>query len=116
VFGVGDYTFAPWKVAISGFYKQLHFAVVGTLEDKPTVLDDTSYFVACRSKEEARHIAGLLNSDVAREFFSAYVFWDAKRPITVDLLRRLDLQALSREVNGAPLPYILAYSNLSLWG
>jgi len=98
VFGIGSYTFAPWKVAISGFYKKLQFAVVGPHCGKPVVLDDTSYFVPCRSEQEARYVAGLLNSPTAREFFSAYVFWDAKRPITIDLLRRLDLSALAREL------------------
>ncbi len=95
VFGVGDYTFAPWKVAISGFYKKLQFATVGHHAGKPVVLDDTSYFVACQSEQEARFIAGLLNSQLAREFFSAFVFWDAKRPITIDMLGRLDLVALA---------------------
>lgn len=98
VFGVGEYTFSSWKVAISGFYKRLHFAVIGPYADKPVVLDDTSYFLACRTEQEAKFIAGLLNSDTAREFFSAFVFWDAKRPITIDLLRRLDLSALAREL------------------
>ena len=28
VFGVGPYSFAPWKVAISGFYKRLDFRCV----------------------------------------------------------------------------------------
>src|SRR5262249_33802840 len=69
VFGVGDYTFAPWKVCISGFYKQLKFVAVGTSEGKPIVLDDTGYFVPCGSEREARLIAWLLNSDVSREFF-----------------------------------------------
>jgi hypothetical protein len=98
VFGVGDYTFAPWKVCISGFYKNLHFATVGPYQGKPVVLDDTSYFVSCQSEEEAHFIAGLLNSRPAREFFSAFVFWDAKRPTTIDMLRRLDLSALAREL------------------
>ncbi len=100
VFGVGDYTFAPWKVAISGFYKRLTFAVVGNSAGQPTVFDDTVYFLPCRSEHEARSLAALLNSDVAREFFSAYVFWDAKRPITVDLLKKLNLVALAREIGG----------------
>jgi hypothetical protein len=98
VFGVGDYTFAHWKVAISGFYKELKFATIGPFAEKPVVLDDTSYFVYCQSEQEARCIAGLLNSQPAREFFSAFVFWDAKRPITIDLLRRLDLSALAHEL------------------
>jgi hypothetical protein len=98
VFGVGDYTFARWKVAISGFYKQLNFATIGPFAEKPVVLDDTSYFVPCQSEQEARYIADLFNSQPAREFFSAFVFWDAKRPITVDTLRRLDLSALACEL------------------
>jgi hypothetical protein len=95
VFGVGDYTFAPWKVAISGFYKRLHFAVLDSAAGKPVVLDDTGYFVPCRTEREARDLAALLNTDSAREFFGAFVFWDSKRPITVELLRRLDVSALA---------------------
>jgi hypothetical protein len=98
IFGVGDYTFAPWKVAISGFYKRLKFMVVGSSGGKPTVFDDTVYFLTCQSEEEARYICSLLNSEAAKGFFSAFIFWDAKRPITVDLLRRLDLRALAREL------------------
>ena len=97
VFGVGDYTFAPWKVAISGFYKRLDFQVVGSFDGKPIVPDDTVYFLPCRHEPDARRLAGLLNSDAARGFFSAFVFWDAKRPITAELLRRLDLGALADE-------------------
>jgi hypothetical protein len=96
---VGDYSFAYWKVAISGFYKKLHFKVVGPYGEKPVVLDDTCYFVACKTKEEAFLIAELLNSDIAKDFFSAFVFWDEKRPITVRLLKRLDLLVLARELD-----------------
>jgi hypothetical protein len=98
IFGVGDYTFAPWKVAISGLYKTLRFRVVGPEAGKPVVFDDTCYFVACGSRAEAELVAALLSSDIAREFFAAFVFWDAKRPITVDLLRRLDLRRLADEL------------------
>lgn len=98
IFGVGDYTFAPWKVAISGLYKKLEFRVIRPHEGKPVVLDDTCYFVACASEAEACFLARLLASEVAREFFSAFIFWDAKRPITADLLRRLDLRRLAQEL------------------
>ncbi len=98
IFGVGDYTFSPWKVGISGFYKRLKFVVVGNSNGRPTVLDDTGYFLPCQSEREARSIASMLNTKVAHEFFSAFTFWDAKRPITVDLLRKLNLTALAREL------------------
>jgi len=98
IFGVGDYTFAPWKVAISGLYKRLRFAVVGNYEGKPIVLDDTACFLPCRSEAEAEYVADLLNSPEARDFFTAFLFWDAKRPITVDILKRLSLPRLARQL------------------
>jgi len=98
VFGVGEYAFSPWKVAISGLYKKLHFAVVGTYDGKPIVLDDTCYFMPCQSEPEARYLAELLNSAAAEEFFKAFIFWDAKRPITAGILKRLNLAALAREL------------------
>jgi hypothetical protein len=98
VFGVGDYTFAPWKVAISGFYKKLEFVVLGPVKGRPVVLDDTSYFLPCHSKDQAEYLATLLNSPTARSFYEAFIFWDGKRPITADLLRRLDLRKLAVEL------------------
>ena len=98
IFGVGEYSFSPWKVVVSGFYKFFRFRVVGPIDKRPVVLDDTCYFLACNSEDEARFLAQLLNSTPAREFYSAYVFRDAKRPITIALLRRLDLLALAKEL------------------
>lgn len=98
VFGIGEYSFARWKVVISGFYKKLFFKVVGPYEEKPVVLDDTCYFITCRTQQEACFIAELLNSDIAKEFFSAFIFWDEKRPITLDKLKRLDLLKLACEL------------------
>ena len=40
----------------------------------------------------------MLNSEFARNFFSAFVFWDAKRPIKIEILQRLDLSLLAREL------------------
>ncbi len=98
IFGVGEYSFAPWKVAISGLYKKLHFAIIGSYEGKPIVLDDTCYFIPCGNRKEAEYLAGLLNSGIASQFFEAFIFWDKKRPITASILRRLDLTALAREL------------------
>lgn len=101
IFGVGKYSFSPWKVAISGFYKKLEFKVIGEFEEKPIMLDDTSYFIPCKDKFEAKYFASLLNSPLAKEFFETFVFWDAKRPITMELLRRLDLRKLAARLGVA---------------
>ncbi len=98
VFGVGDYAFAPWKIAISGFYKTLTFKVVEPVLDRVVVLDDTAYFLPCWSSEEARFITHLLNSVPAQEFLESTTFWEEKRPITVELLKRLNLHVLSVEL------------------
>ena len=97
VFGVGDYTFAPWKVAISGFYKGFNFKVIAPREGTPVVLDDTCYFLPCESQEGAESISELLNSKIAKGFYESFVFWDTKRPITASLLGNLDLKRLASE-------------------
>lgn len=96
IFGVGDYTFAPWKLAISGFYKRLHYVVVPPIDDKPVVFDDTVYFLACASEQEANFVLELLNSDAAKNFLSSMIFWENKRPVTIEILKRLHLQSLAR--------------------
>lgn len=98
IFGIGPYTFTPWKVAISGLYKQLRFTVVGPHQGKPVVLDDTCYFIACASSTEAELLATMLNSTIAQQFFHAFIFWDNKRPITATLLNQLNLLALAKEL------------------
>jgi hypothetical protein len=98
VFGVGEYTLAPWKLAICGLYKKLQFKVVGPQDGRPVVFDDTVYFLPCRTRSEALLLRDCLHSHVAEEFLLAFVFWAAKRPITVEVLARLDLISLADEL------------------
>jgi hypothetical protein len=98
VFGVGPYTFSPWKVAISGLYKKLEFVRVPPFCGRPVVLDDTCYFFPCRSEEECNLLYEMVTSQPAQEFWSAFIFWDTKRPITAQLLNSLDLMTLAREL------------------
>jgi hypothetical protein len=100
VFGVGQYSFSPWKVAISGFYKRLDFKCIGPVSHEPVVFDDTCYFLPCSGRQEAAEISALLSSCVARDFFESLIFWDAKRPITAAVLQELHIARL-REVQGA---------------
>lgn len=101
VFGVGAYTFRPWKVAICGLYKRFRFAVIGPQHDRPVLFDDTSYFLSFDREDDARLVADLLNSGAAQAFFGARVFWDSKRPVTAALLQQLDLGQLARELGQA---------------
>ena len=113
IFGVGDYSFSPWKVAIAGLYKKLDFVKIAPLKNRPVVLDDTCYFFPCRSEQECNVLYDLVQSEPAREFWSALVFWDAKRPVTAQLLNLLDLDALARVTGlGSEVARILAERQL----
>ncbi|MEZ4447927.1 MAG: hypothetical protein R3B09_00520 [Nannocystaceae bacterium] len=100
IFGVGEYTFAPWKVAIAGLYKRLEFQVVGPVDGRPVVVDDTCYFLGFADEADARRHADALRSREARDFFTARVFWDQKRPITRELLQALALERLIDDLGG----------------
>ena len=98
IFGIGNYTFAPWKVAISGFYKKLGFTVISPINGRPAVFDDTVYFLPCRSEDEAKFLAEMLNSPIATAFLSSMIFWSDKRPITIELLKRVSIRAIAKEL------------------
>ena len=98
IFGIGPYSFAPWKVAISGLYKSLRFTKIGPIDGQPILLDDTCYFFPCDSEEECLCLYQLVSSPFALEFWSSLVFWDSKRPITAKLLNLLDLASLAKKM------------------
>lgn len=95
IFGIGDYAFSPWKVAISGFYKKLNFKRIGPFRGRPAMVDDTVYFLPCWSESEADFLIGVLASKPVEGFFSSMIFWRDKRPITAELLRRLSIKNVS---------------------
>lgn len=89
--GIGPYSFSPWKVAISGLYKSLNFVILGPQDGKPVMVDDTCYFLPCDTEEKAKIVLELLKTEQASSFLSSIIFWDSKRPISVDVLQRLKL-------------------------
>jgi tRNA1(Val) A37 N6-methylase TrmN6 len=98
IFGVGEYTFSPWKIAISGLYKRIHFQLIHPFSEKPVVLDDTCYFIPANSFEEAISLHALLNHTITKEFYESFIHWDAKRPITKQILQSLDLKKIYKEI------------------
>jgi len=94
IFGIGNYSFSSWKIAISGLYKNIHFTLLGTYNKKPIMLDDTCYFISCKTQKEAKNICNALNSNIAKEYLESMIFFDSKRPIKVDILKRLNIYEL----------------------
>ena len=98
MFGIGPYTFAPYKIAISGLHKNPIFRAIGPVEQKPVLLDDTCYFLPMQNPIQTALLTSLLNDEICRRFLITIAFIDAKRPITKKLLQRINLEALIERV------------------
>lgn len=97
LFGVGAYTLAPWKVAISGFYKKAAFTVLGSDQHgRSPVVDDTCYVLPFDNEASAREAAEYLNSAEVRDFLYAIADTAAKRPFTKEVLGRIAMPASHR--------------------
>jgi hypothetical protein len=107
IFGVGAYSFALWKVAVSGLYKRVSFALVPPFQGRPIVLDDTCYFLPCDNEAQARVLHAILNSPEAKAALNAIVFWDEKRPITKDRLGQIAIHELAKHLEGTLLNALL---------
>jgi hypothetical protein len=94
IFGIGDYAFRPWKIAICGMYKKLNFRLIGPIDGKPVMFDDTVYFVSFDTEAEAIKVIDSLNSPLGISFLSCLIFWDEKRPIKTSILNSFDWRRL----------------------
>ncbi|MDD3663996.1 MAG: SAM-dependent methyltransferase [Bacteroidales bacterium] len=111
IFGIGDYSFKPFKVAISGLYKTYHFTLVLPQNDKPVMLDDTCYFIGFDRIEYAVYAIVLLNSKTTEAFLKSITFSDAKRVFTKDLLMRLDLLNLANLISRTEIEEQIIFLN-----
>jgi hypothetical protein len=103
LFGIGPYSFAPYKVAVSGLHKAPRFRVLAAGGERPVMLDDTCYFLSCETAVEAAAVAALCNDPLSLDFLASASFPDAKRPITKKLLQRLDLGTILRRTKHGDL-------------
>lgn len=92
IFGIGDYSFTSYKVAVSGLYKSTHFTLVYPDNLKPIMLDDTCYFIGFNHLKMAQIAHYLVNSNIVQKFLKSIIFSDAKRPINKDILMRIDFK------------------------
>ena len=103
MFGVGPYSFAPFKVAVSGLYRTPIFQAVGPVDGRPVMLDDTCYLLPCASAIEAAVLCALCHDPTTLEIIGALSFADAKRPVTKGLLQRIDLSAILNQADHGEL-------------
>jgi hypothetical protein len=99
VFGLGEYTFSPYKIAISGLHKEVRFVLLSQSDGRPIVVDDACYTLSFEEASEAALCFALLTGEAATDLLESLVFWDAKRPISKKLLQRVDLLAIGRKAD-----------------
>ncbi len=85
IFGVGKYSFSPYKIVISGMYKNGDFSLAVPVDDRPVMLDDSCYLLGLNDEKYASILLALLNSRLTQDFLRSIVFVDAKRPYTKDV-------------------------------
>ncbi len=90
IFGIGDYAFRPWRIAICALYKALRFRLVAPIENRPVMFDDTVYYLSFETQAEAVEVLEKLNSKPAIGLLSSLIFWNEKRPIKTGILNLLD--------------------------
>jgi hypothetical protein len=98
IFGIGDYSFKPYKVAISGLYKRSTFSLILPENNKPMMLDDTCYFLGFDTLSEAVFVWAILNSEHIQQLLATITFLDAKRPYTKDILMRLSVDKVADDL------------------
>lgn len=98
MFGIGDYSYAKYKVGVSGFYKKPLFSLLYSEDGKPVMTDDTSYFICFDSHEMAYVAMLILNSERVQNFISSIAFLDSKRPYTKKVLERIDFNRISNSL------------------
>ncbi len=92
IFGVGKYSFFPYKIATSGLYKRLQFTLLEPIAGRCPMMDDTCYFLGFNDHLSAYIHAIALNTQDAHHFFDSRITWDDKRPIKKDLLDSFDIE------------------------
>lgn len=103
MFGVGDYSYAPYKVGVSGFYKKPLFSVLASLDGIPLMTDDTSYFISFATYDMAYVAMLILNSARVQHFLSTIAFVDAKRPYTKKVLEQIDFNKILSSIQFSEL-------------
>jgi len=99
LFGIGEYSFKPYKVAISGLYKSPNFSLLLPIDGKPAMLDDTCYYLSFNDLNVAIFTWTLLNSQIVKDFLNSIAFLDAMRSYTKEVLMRVNIVKVAEQTS-----------------
>ncbi|MCM1491374.1 MAG: SAM-dependent methyltransferase [Muribaculum sp.] len=99
IFGIGDYSFMPYKVVVSSLYKNVEFQIIKPYNHKPIMVDDTCYQLGFRNYEDAEKVYECLRSKEIINLIESLVFSDSKRVVTKGLLMRINIMRYLKDHN-----------------
>jgi hypothetical protein len=100
IFGIGDYSFSPYKIGIASLYKKFSVTLIMPDENgKPIMPDDTCYFLGFNSFKDALITFGLLNSSIVNDFINSIAFNDSMRKFTKEVLMRINLVKIAESIS-----------------
>jgi hypothetical protein len=98
LFGIGEYSFKPYKIAVSGLYKSPSFTLLLPENDKPLMVDDTCYILGFEELSNAIFTWCILSDIKVIELLKSISFNDSKRPFTKEILMRIAIDELAKEL------------------
>jgi hypothetical protein len=97
IFGVGDYSFKPYKIGISALYKKYRISLIlPDKNNKPIMLDDTCYFLGFDKFEDALITYSILNNEIVKIFINSLTFNDIMRKYNKEVLMKIDFFKISQ--------------------
>lgn len=91
MFNVGEYTLAPWKVVWNRMGHRMAAAVVGSMEDRSILPQETHAFFGVAEEREAYYLAALLNSRQVQAWLESLTSVGAKSFATPGVIHSLRL-------------------------
>ena len=103
MFGIGEYSYKPYKVCIGGLNKTPNFSLIFSDDEKPVMLDDTCYFIGFENYDSAYTAMIYLNTDKVKTFLRSLISVESKRPFTKKILSRIDFSKICDEISNEEL-------------
>ena len=98
IFGIGDYSFKPFKIAISGLYKKSSFSLLLPVHNKTLMVDDTCYSLSFDCLSDALFTLAILIDIRTQDLLKSIIFTEAKRPYTKDILMRIAIDEIAHDL------------------
>jgi hypothetical protein len=96
IFGIGDYSFAKYKIAVSGLYKRPLFTYLKS--EKPVMADDTCYFLFTDDGKTSFVLFALMSSKIVTSYLLSVCLIESKRPFTKETLKTISILKLAKFV------------------